>query len=61
MRWTPAELKYLSKQGKEINRDSESSDERNRNSPNHYSAKDKPVAVVGSQEVLSQSLYSDTL
>jgi hypothetical protein len=41
----PAELKYLSKLGKEINRDSESSDERNWNSPNLYGAKDKTVAM----------------
>ena len=45
MRRKLAELKYLSKLGKEINRDSESSDERNWNSPNLYGAKDEPVAV----------------
>ena len=59
--WTLAELKYLSKQGKEINRDSESSDERNWNSPNLYGAKDKPVAVEGLHDVSPQSLNSDTL
>ena len=53
--WTPAELKYLSKQGKEINRDSESSDERNWNSPNLYSAKDEPVAVWGLYDISSRS------
>ena len=58
--WTPAELKYLSKQGKEINRDSESSDERNWNSPNLYGAKDEPVAVKGLHDVSSQCSRSDT-
>lgn len=56
----PAELKYLSKLGKEINRDSESSDERNWNSPNLYSAKVKPVAVWGLHDISPQSLNSDT-
>ena len=60
MQWTRPELKYLSKVGKEITRDSESSDERNWNSPNHYGAKDEPVAVVGSQDMSSQSSNSDT-
>ena len=60
MRRKLAELKYLSKLGKEINRDSESSDERNWNSPNHYGAKDEPVAVVGLHDILPQSSDSDT-
>ena len=34
IRWTHCELKYLSSNGKEIKRDSLSSDERNGNSPN---------------------------
>lgn len=55
-----AELKYLSKLGKEINRDSESSDERNWNSPNLYSAKDEPVAVWGLHDISPQSSNSDT-
>ena len=53
-------MKYLSKLGKEINRDSESSDERNWNSPNPYGAKDEPVAVRGLYDVLPQSSNSDT-
>ena len=53
--WTPAELKYLSKQGKEINRDSESSDERNRNSLNPDGAKDEPVAARGLYDISSRS------
>lgn len=60
IRRTPAELKYLSKLGKEINRDSESSDERNWNSPNLYGAKDEPVAVRGLHDISPQSSYSDT-
>jgi hypothetical protein len=56
---TPAELKYLSKQGKEINRDSESSDERNRNSLNSYGAKDKTVAIWELHDVSSGILYTD--
>jgi len=58
--WKPAELKYLSKLGKEINRDSESSDERNWNSPNLYGAKDKTVAIRGLHDTLPRILYSDT-
>ena len=53
-------MKYLSKLGKEINRDSESSDERNWNSPNLYGAKDEPVAVKGLHDISSQSSNSDT-
>ena len=53
-------MKYLSKLGKEINRDSESSDERNWNSPNLYGAKDEPVAVQGLHDISPQSSYSDT-
>ena len=53
-------MKYLSKLGKEINRDSESSDERNWNSPNLYGAKDEPVAVRGLHDISPQSSYSDT-
>ena len=60
IRRTPAELKYLSKLGKEINRDSESSDERNWNSPNLYGAKDEPVAVQGLHDISPQSSNSDT-
>ena len=56
----PAELKYLSKLGKEINRDSESSDERNWNSPNLYGAKDKTVAIWGLHDILPRILDSDT-
>ncbi len=52
-------MKYLSKQGKEINRDSESSDERNWNSPNPYGAKDEPVAIRGLHDILPQSSNSD--
>ncbi len=45
--WTPAELKYLSKRGKEIKiRDSRSSDERNGKSPNQTSAKLRSVACL---------------
>jgi hypothetical protein len=58
--WKRPELKYLSKVGKEINRDSESSDERNWNSPNPYSAKDESVAVWGLYDILSQNSDSDT-
>ena len=44
---TPAELKYLSKRGKEIKiRDSRSSDERNGKSPNQTSAKLRSVACL---------------
>ena len=53
-------MKYLSKLGKEINRDSESSDERNWNSPNLYGAKDEPVAVQGLHDISPQSSNSDT-
>ena len=60
MRRKLAELKYLSKLGKEINRDSESSDERNWNSPNRYGAKDEPVAVTGLHDISPQSSNSDT-
>ena len=60
IRRKPAELKYLSKLGKEINRDSESSDERNWNSLNPYGAKGEPVAVRGLYDVLPQSSNSDT-
>lgn len=56
---TPAELKYLSKQGKEINRDSESSDERNRNSLNSYGAKGEPVAIWELHDVSSGSSNTD--
>lgn len=45
--WTPTELKYLSKWGKEIKiRDSRSSDERNGKSPNQVSAKLRSVAYL---------------
>lgn len=53
-------MKYLSKLGKEINRDSESSDERNWNSLNPYGAKDEPVAVRGLYDISPQSSDSDT-
>lgn len=56
-----AELKYLSKLGKEINRDSESSDERNWNSPNLYGAKDESVAIWGLHDILPQNSDSDTI
>ncbi len=58
--WKLAELKYLSKQGKEINRDSESSDERNWNSPNPISAKDESVAYRGLHDISPQNSDSDT-
>lgn len=50
--WTPTELKYLSKWGKEIKiRDSRSSDERNGKSPNQTSAKLRSVACLVLQGV----------
>jgi hypothetical protein len=58
--WTRPELKYLSKVGKEINRDSESSDERNWNSLNSISAKDRSVAYRELYDVSPQNLDSDT-
>ena len=46
--------------GRESNSDSLSSDERNWNSPNSISAKDRSVAYRGLNDVSPQNLDSDT-